>query len=234
MSTPKHHVEIRDGRHREPGTRHLGRGLIGTGLAVLVAGGLVGGAMLTTDTWASYQDQAKLASVYNGYFSAGIMDSANIFKPGDGGTSVVAFTGADAFVPDTTAIIPLSVANNSPTVGAIMSVAISPGEIPATVAGALRVSVDQTIDGVTTTMLGTPENPSASTATLDDLAAAHSAALAPRGTDPLASGATWTGPENSRSTLRVYLYLKDDPAFHTMTSVALDLSVAVTGASTND
>lgn len=235
MSTPKHHAVSVVGRHRAPTRRRfVGRGLLGGGVAVLVAAGLVGGSLLSTDTWAAYTDQARLSSDYSGYFSTGLMDSDGVFQPGDDGKNSLAYSGSESFVPGNTAVLPLHVANNSPTVGATMSVALKPGAVTPEVEGQIRVSVDQTIDGVTTTMLGTPEDPSKSTATLADLTSAHSAALAPRGTDPLAGGDTWSGPQDSRATLRVYLYLLDDEALTKLSSASMDLAVTVTGSSTND
>lgn len=206
-------------------------------VVALVAGTAVGARTVGTTT-ASFQTASYLrADPVTSQFDVGLR------LPGDGvvhqvgprGTAleVTASPGTEGtFVPGATARLDVEVFNNSGAIPASVSVDLGAAADVPSVQDSLRVSGLVTLDsGETVVLFGTPEDPAASEATLED-ARAWAVTLTPRGVQPLDDGEAWVpGSAGSAAEVSIWWHLPEEPGLD-VSGAVVDLVARFGGVAT--
>ncbi|MEJ6489903.1 hypothetical protein PQI23_09230 [Leucobacter sp. USCH14] len=175
-------------------------------------------------TVAAYTDRADLRISAEARFDAVyIDDDGSVTGFGSDGLQAE-LTGDEPFVPGATAVTSLRIGNNSAQV---------PMALTAQLAGVADVSTEVRVsaalvreDGSTEMLIGDPDAPEDGVALTD--AAVPVVPLAAREAGPLPDGATWSGPVESATTLRIFLHLLDTPELHAQEAGELNVSIALT------
>lgn len=216
-------------------------------LVPLVAGivAVTAVALAAGPTYSAFTDAANLVVGADGIGSKEVFGLVTIGPDGvarkapDSTPAVVPVSGEDSFVPGRTVQLDVSVANNTPSFAAAVSVAVSPTDSGGTgqvgtapnITPLLLVTV---VDTTTGQLLigGNASDPSQGVPVAQ--ASATIGRLAPRQAAPLADGATWVpGASGSREDLTVYLYYPDTPETSTFNGGKTALAVKFYGASTS-
>lgn len=202
----------------------LGAGIVGgfvaASLAVTAAIGAVG-----------FSDSAMLDTEYASFFEVGALASDDKVATLGSDPLTLRFTDAKGFVPGTTAQFSVDLVNNSPSLGASMQLELAGSATTQVVHDNVRISMSAQRGDETTTLLGTPQDPAASTVTLAEASAQLQDPLERRGAEPLAVGDSWEGPTGSRSVITIYIHLLEDGSLTTLSEGALTTTLTVTGRS---
>ncbi|MBS3181015.1 hypothetical protein [Leucobacter manosquensis] len=196
-------------------------------LMLMIIGALTASGAVVGSTVAAFSDRAELGITAETQFDA-LLIHGDETVTGFGTDGIdAALTGDEPYVPGATAMATLRVGNNSSRVPLTLASTVS-GE--GDLSEATRISATVTReDGGVETVLGNPDSP-ADGVPLNDAATAD-LVLAARDAPPLLDGETWSGPDGSAATLRVYVHVLDLPELRDRESGALDLSIALTAIS---
>lgn len=212
---------------REPGFPRktmIGAGILGgivaTSLAVTAATGAVG-----------YKDSAMLHTEYASFFEVGALSSDATVAMLGSDPLTLRFTEGTNFVPGSTVQFSVDLVNNSPSLGAAVQLDLAGSSSAQLVLENVRVSMSAQRGEETTTLLGTPQEPAASTVTLAEASAQLQDPLDRRATEPLVVGDLWDGPAGSRNIITIYIHLLDNEALTTISEGALATTLKVTGRS---
>lgn len=196
-------------------------------LVLIVTGALVASGAMVGSTMAAFADHAEVGLTAETQFDV-LLIHGDETVTGFGSDGIdAALTGAEPYVPGATAVTSLRVGNNSARVPlTLVSTVSGEGDLSA----AIRVSATVTReDGGVETVLGNPDSPGDGVPLSDATTAGF--ALAARDAPPLLDGETWSGPDGSAATLRVYVHVLDLPELRDREGGALNLSIALTATS---